>query len=85
MNDINVTRKILAQRLRISRERAGLSQGQVARLLNIHRPTISEIEAGRRKVSVEELIKFSEIYGVEVSWLSCAKTTEPDIVRDKIE
>ena len=36
----------VAERLRLAREQAGLSQGQVARLLGKHRPTISEIEAG---------------------------------------
>ncbi len=59
----------VAQRLRIAREQAGLSQGQVAKMLNFHRPTISEIEAGRRKVNTEELVKFSKIYEVSTDWL----------------
>ena len=37
----------IAARIRAAREAAGLSQGQVARKLKMHRPTISEIEAGR--------------------------------------
>jgi transcriptional regulator with XRE-family HTH domain len=57
------------ERLRIAREQAGLSQGQTAKLLNYHRPTISEIEAGRRKVSSNELTKFAQIYDVSVAWL----------------
>lgn len=56
-------------RLRQAREYAGLSQGQVAKLLDLHRPTITEIEAGRRRVTAEELSKFAEIYDVEVTWL----------------
>ena len=48
---------------------AGLSQGQVAKLYNLHRPTISEIEAGNRRVSAEELSRFAETYDVTVSWL----------------
>ncbi len=60
---------VIAERLRAARERAGLSQGQVAKLLNLHRPTISEIEAARRKVSAEELIEFARIYGVITAWL----------------
>lgn len=59
----------LADRLRAAREMAGLSQGQVARLLEVHRPCISEIEAGRRKVSADELARFSDLYGVELDWL----------------
>lgn len=58
----------LAERLRIAREQAGLSQGQTAKLLDLHRPTISEIEAGRRKVKAEELAQFGEAYGVSVAW-----------------
>ena len=56
----------LAKRLRIARKQAGLSQGQVAQMLNLHRPTISEMEAGRRKVSAEELNQLSQIYDVDI-------------------
>lgn len=61
--------KDLSDRLRASREQAGLSQSQVAKLLGYLRPTISEIEAGRRKVTAEELGKFADIYGVTTEWL----------------
>jgi len=60
----------IAERLRSAREAAGLTQGQAAKLLGLHRPTVSEIEAGRRKVSAEELVQFADIYGVSVSWLT---------------
>ena len=59
----------IAERLRLAREQAGLSQGQVARLLGKHRPTISEIEAGRRRVSAEEVGVFADIYEVSATWL----------------
>ena len=59
----------LAARLRVAREQAGLSQGQVAELMNLHRPTISEIEAGNRRVHVEELPEFARHYHVSVRWL----------------
>lgn len=62
-------RGAIATRLREARKVAGLSQGQVAKLLVMHRPTISEIEAGNRRVSAEELTKFAETYDVTVSWL----------------
>ena len=64
-----VQRSAIAERLREARKAAGLSQGQVAKLLQMHRPTISEIEAGNRRVSAEELVKFAETYDVTVSWL----------------
>lgn len=62
-------RAAIAERLKQARKAAGLSQGQVAKLLKMHRPTISEVEAGNRRVSAEELTKFSEMYDVTVSWL----------------
>lgn len=68
----------IAQRLRIAREHAGLSQGQVAKMLNLHRPTITEIEAGRRKVSSDEIVEFAKIYEVTVSWLTEAKEDDID-------
>ena len=60
----------LAMRLRSAREAAGLTQGQAARLLGLHRPTVSEIEAGRRKVTADELGQFADIYGVSTTWLT---------------
>lgn len=35
----------------------------------MHRPTISEMEAGNRRVTAEELSKLAEIYDVKVTWL----------------
>jgi len=63
-------REQIAQRLRMARETAGLSQGQVAKRLNMHRPTISEIEAGRRRVSAEEITAFAELYGIDANWIT---------------
>lgn len=65
----NTIKKELHERLRAAREQAGLSQGQVARLMGLHRPTITEIEAGRRKVTAEEIAVFSSHYGVSADWL----------------
>jgi transcriptional regulator with XRE-family HTH domain len=67
---MSATPKGIPARLRAAREQAGLSQGQAARLLDMHRPTISEIEAGRRRVQAEELSRFAKLYKVTVSWLT---------------
>jgi len=69
MNKKMPEKKNVAARLRQAREYAGLSQGQVAKIIGMHRPTISEIEAGRRRVSAEELAEFAHIYDVGASWL----------------
>lgn len=73
----------VAGRLRMAREQAGLSQGQVAKMLKLHRPTISEIEAGRRRVAAEELAEFSRIYEVSVAWLTGSEADQ-DGVDDRV-
>ena len=62
-------RGLVASRLREARKLAGLSQGQVAKLLSMHRPTVTEIEAGNRRVNAEELTQLAELYDVSVAWL----------------
>ncbi len=62
-------RGIIASRIRKAREMSGLSQGQAAKKLGLHRPSITEVEAGNRKVSAEEIAKFAALYKVSVSWL----------------
>ncbi len=61
---------LIAVRLKEARILAGLSQGQVAKKMSMHRPTISEIEAGNRNVTAPELGQFAELYDVDLAWLS---------------
>lgn len=68
--------KTMAQRLRDAREAAGLSQAQVANKLNLHRPSVTEIEAGRRKVSADEIEAFADVYGVSTDWLLNGKAID---------
>ena len=81
--DNQLNQQALAERLTIARKQAGLNQSQVAKLIGLHRPSISEIEAGRRRVSADELVKFAEIYGVNTKWL--LRTGEHDENKDKVE
>ena len=78
-------KKNIGRRLRTAREVAGLSQAQVAKMLSLHRPSVSEIEAGRRKVSTEELSKLAEIYDVKLNWLMGLDTGENDKEDEKIK
>lgn len=75
MSNKEITTSV-AERLREAREASGLSQGQAAKKLEMHRPTISEIEAGRRKVPASELEKFAELYGVSVEWIVTGPTSD---------
>jgi Zn-dependent peptidase ImmA (M78 family)/DNA-binding XRE family transcriptional regulator len=56
----------LPKQLRAAREALQLTQAEVAQALGVHRPTISEIEAGRRAVTSDELYEFARIYAVPV-------------------
>jgi transcriptional regulator with XRE-family HTH domain len=78
MANADSARAAIATRLRAAREQAGLSQGQVAKLLGLQRPSISELEAGRRRVSADEVPRFAEIYNVSVSWLMNDEPEVPD-------
>ena len=70
MNDTEAAkRSLIAGRLKEARKLAGLSQGHVAKILGLHRPSISEIEAGNRRVSADELAHLAKIYDVGVAWL----------------
>lgn len=82
MSKKEATRESIAARLRAARIQAGLSQGQVAKLLKVKRPTISEIEAGRRKVAAEELTEFANLYSVSLSWLV---KNEPEVSDPEVE
>jgi len=85
MGSLDSTRLAIAKRLRIAREMAGLSQSQVAVMLGIHRPSVSEMEAGRRKVSVEELARLAEMYDVDVDWVMGAKAESDVEVLARVE
>jgi transcriptional regulator with XRE-family HTH domain len=62
-------RALIAERLKEARKLAGLSQGHVAKMLGLHRPSVSEMEAGNRRVSADELVRLAGIYDVNVAWL----------------
>ncbi len=69
MDDLE-RRRALSARLREARKLSGLSQGQVAKHMEMHRPTVTEIEAGNRKVSADELSRFAALYDVSIAYLA---------------
>lgn len=56
-------------RLKEARIMAGLSQNQVANMIDIPRPSVSEIESGNRQVSAVEISRLCDIYDVSVNWV----------------
>ena len=84
MNDPKMARKLIGSRLSVARRRAGLSQAQAAKELGIPRPSISEIEAGRRRVAADELVLFGDLYSVDLEWLAGKGEKEIDALRDRL-
>ena len=85
MIDSKKKKLAIASRIALARKHSGLSQGQVAKMMGLHRPSISEIEAGRRNVSSEELVKFAKIYSVNISWLASEDSETHDQQKDRME
>jgi transcriptional regulator with XRE-family HTH domain len=57
----------LARRLRAARTAAGLTQGEVAAHLDLHREAVSAIESTRRDVKALELARLAELYRVPIA------------------
>lgn len=55
---------MMCRRMRLLRERAGLTQMQVAEVLCVSQAAYSRLEKGEVEVSLTKLIALSELYGV---------------------
>lgn len=69
------------ERLKQVRKGLKLSQEFVAKQLGMTRTTIVAIEAGTRKVTTDELTKFSELYGVTIDELLYGDVSEENEVK----
>ena len=58
---------------------------QLPKSLDWHRPTVSEIEAGRRRVSAEELTTLAEVYGVNVPWIVGEEDEDSSLAADRVK
>jgi transcriptional regulator with XRE-family HTH domain len=78
-------RQIIASRIREARRLAGLSQGQVAKMLGLQRPSVTEMESGNRAVAAEELAKLAELFDVSVAWLLGEGAKQLDAQGDRLQ
>lgn len=76
---------VIAARIREARMAAGLTQGQVAKLLGLHRPSVSEMEAGNRAVSADELARMAELFDVSIAWLAGEGADRVDVEDNKLQ
>ena len=76
----------IGQRIKELREKAGMSQDALARSMKLPRPAISQVESGARKISTDELIKFSQTFHVPVDdLLNPGKQPEVHLHEEKEE
>lgn len=70
-------RNQVGDRLRRAREYVGLSQDDVASVLGLSRPSITNIESGIRKVEALELSKLAKLYRRTLDYLLTGVEPEP--------
>ena len=68
--------RALYERIKEARTELHLSQDYVAKFLGVNRTAIVEIESGKRKVSADELGKFSELFQIPADELINGRSTE---------
>ena len=61
--------KTIGIRLKEARNNVGMYQENAARSMEMSRPTLSAIEAGKRAVTAEEIKDFAGLYHVTTNWL----------------
>lgn len=59
----------IGKKLREARNRVNMYQSVAAEKMGMSRPTLSAIETDKRQVTTDELVKFSELYRVDVNYL----------------
>jgi len=63
------TIEAVGERIRVLREKSGLSQKRLGEALGLHYTAISHVEAGRRALSYEPLVKAADALGCSVDYL----------------
>jgi transcriptional regulator with XRE-family HTH domain len=58
---MNVTQKTIGERIALLRKNKGMSQEDLARRINMSRPSFAQIELGNRRIDIFELQQLSEI------------------------
>ena len=69
----------LGARLRHARERAELTQDEVAEYLKVSRGQISYYENGRREIDLTSLMKLAALYGYSIHYFLDEPTTSSEV------
>jgi transcriptional regulator with XRE-family HTH domain len=61
-----MTNTTIGQKVKALREKAGLSQGQIAQFLGVDQSNISKCEKGERQFQVDHLERLGSLFGVSL-------------------
>lgn len=67
--DINLRRVMLGERLKALRKKHNLGQADVAAIVDVSSPTVSEWESGKKRPRGKKLKKLSEYFNVSLDYL----------------
>lgn len=80
INDSDNTPATVGQRIKQARERADMTQLELAKHLGYNSPTaVSLIEAGERSVRVETLERIAEVLHQDVNYIATGKNSAPSV------
>ncbi len=68
MNELEIIKKI-AFNIKVERMRAGLTQFQLAELIDVHEKYIGRVESGKQNITIKTLIKLSNALNVDLKTL----------------
>lgn len=66
----------LGDKVKILRKRRGLKQDDLAEVLELSRGQISNLEKGRRNLSLKQLEKLCDYFKVDISYFLMSSTTD---------
>jgi addiction module HigA family antidote len=69
----------IGKRIKDLREGLGMSQQKLAEMLDVSRPTISQIESGDRKICADEILRLSQVFNISADMLLDMKKS-PEVV-----
>ena len=67
----NERKQNVAKRLQETRKKYGLTQQEAAKRTGINVVTLSGYEIGKNEPNVEALVRFADLYGVSMDYLTC--------------
>ncbi|HOI00801.1 MAG TPA: DUF4065 domain-containing protein [Bacteroidales bacterium] len=82
---IELSQKVIGQRITALRKLKGLSQAELARKINMSRPSLAQIELGNRSVDVLELQHLSIILGFSLDEFMSEKFTAANLTDIKTQ